>query len=51
MRIVAEARFTAQTVLDGVPAGNTFLKVYVVRDLNYTDEDETWENIGYVGEN
>ena len=40
-----------QTVLDGVPAGNTFLKVYVVQDLNYTDEDETWKNIGYVGEN
>ena len=46
-----EARFTAQTVLDGVPAGNTFIKVYVVRDLNYKDEDETLENIGNVGEN
>ena len=33
-RIVAEARFTAQTVLNGLPAGNTFLKVFVVRDLS-----------------
>ena len=33
-RIVAEARFTAQTVLNGVPSGNTFLKAFVVRDLS-----------------
>ena len=33
-RIVAEARFTTQTVLNGVPTGNTFLKVFVVRDLS-----------------
>jgi len=33
-RIVAEARFTAQTVCNGVTAGNTFLKVIVVRDLS-----------------
>ena len=33
-RIVAEARFTTQTVLKGVPTGNTFLKVFVVRDLS-----------------
>ena len=33
-RIVAEARFTAQTVFNGVPTGNTFLKVFVVCDLS-----------------
>ena len=33
-RIVAEVRFTAQTVQNGFPAGNTFVKAWVVRDLN-----------------
>ena len=33
-RIVAEARFTAQTILNGVQKGNNFLKVFVVRDLS-----------------
>ena len=32
-RIVAEARFTAQTIFNGVQKGNNFLKVFVVRDL------------------
>ena len=34
-RIVAEAKFTAQTVLNGIQMGNSFLKVLVVRDLNH----------------
>ena len=34
-RIVAEARFTAQTVLNGIQMGNSFLKVLVIRDLNH----------------
>jgi len=33
-RIVAEVRFTAQTVLSGTPAGNTFMKALVVRNLS-----------------
>ena len=33
-RIVVEVRFTSQTVLNGVPAGNSFLKALVVRDLS-----------------
>ena len=34
-RIVAETRFTAQTVLNGIQTGNSFLKALVVRDLNH----------------
>ena len=34
-RIVAETRFTAQTVLNGIQMGNSFLKALVVRDLNH----------------
>ena len=34
-RIVAETKFTAQTVLNGIQMGNSFLKALVVRDLNH----------------
>ena len=33
-RIVAEARFSAQTIFNGIQTGNSFLKVFVVRDLS-----------------
>ena len=34
-RIVAEARFSAQTIFNGIQTGNSFLKVFVVHDLSF----------------